>query len=505
MFDLDAELIRQPPNCSLTSADLETIGKRACQRFLFEDTPLNDAIVKLATEYPGISSEQIKRVVEYANQHTFNHLFEKQADKNVEFTIADPADVLRQVNASAQRPIVKVANEYAAAPPQEDHLDLLADFELARIFGMEERLGSTPESFKEVTAAIPGWALGAGAGALTGAGVGAARSSKGQRLEGALRGGAAGGAIGGISGLAAGGGPLGSPVGGVAGGVAGGLLGAQRTKEVARERKLDELVEKGASLEKLAEAVSIERVRAATTDSGGYPDAHPFGDLHQVRSNLQKLAEDGTAARGRNRYLTKEASDRMVHLAKQHLLNDGELGDLVMAMGHVSTADSVKLGMAQIIPMLEHHGWDIIDLRARLAQYEMEKTANQRVPNPDNPFIEAYGAFIKLADGQKVIDDALARTEGLLKEATQLVGKALQKESELAKAAGDMPPFTEQDRPEKVKDIYRALKRDHPDMPAEKKARIAARQGKKGKQKQGPPYKGPITKEGSDFEKYLGL
>jgi hypothetical protein len=30
-------------------------------------------------------------------------------------------------------------------------------------------------------------------------------------------------------------------------------------------------------------------------------------------------------------------------------------------------------------------------------------------------------------------------------------------------------------------------------MPAEMKARIAARQGKRGKQKQGPPYKAPIT------------
>jgi len=52
--------------------------------------------------------------------------------------------------------------------------------------------------------------------------------------------------------------------------------------------------------------------------------------------------------------------------------------------------------------------------------------------------------------------------------------------------------FLKQDRPEKVKDIYKALKRDHPTMPAEMKARIAARQGKPGKQKQGPPYKGPI-------------
>jgi hypothetical protein len=86
----------------------------------------------------------------------------------------------------------------------------------------------------------------------------------------------------------------------------------------------------------------------------------------------------------------------------------------------------------------------------------------------------------------------------------------------LPKEAKDMPHFTEQDRPEKVKDIYRALKREHPDMSAEMKARIAARQGKRGKhpdmstemkariaarqgkrgkQKQGPPYEAPLSTE----------
>jgi hypothetical protein len=69
-------------------------------------------------------------------------------------------------------------------------------------------------------------------------------------------------------------------------------------------------------------------------------------------------------------------------------------------------------------------------------------------------------------------------------------------------AKKDMPSFTEQDRPEKVKDIYRALKRDHPDMPAEMKARIASRQGKPGKQKQGPPYKGKLTKKSAAQEAY---
>lgn len=67
------------------------------------------------------------------------------------------------------------------------------------------------------------------------------------------------------------------------------------------------------------------------------------------------------------------------------------------------------------------------------------------------------------------------------------------------KTSRDMPSFLDQDRPAKVKEIYRALKRDHPEMPAEMKARIAARQGKKGKQHQGPPYKGALTKQALEF------
>lgn len=69
---------------------------------------------------------------------------------------------------------------------------------------------------------------------------------------------------------------------------------------------------------------------------------------------------------------------------------------------------------------------------------------------------------------------------------------------EKTSAKHDMPPFTSQDRPEKVKEIYRALKRDHPDMPAEVKARIASRKGKaspksrKPPETGGPAYKAPL-------------
>lgn len=69
------------------------------------------------------------------------------------------------------------------------------------------------------------------------------------------------------------------------------------------------------------------------------------------------------------------------------------------------------------------------------------------------------------------------------------------------KLARDMPSFTAQDRPEKVKEIYRALTREHGEsaMPASVKARIAIRKGRKTKQARKPPetggpaYKDPIT------------
>jgi hypothetical protein len=63
----------------------------------------------------------------------------------------------------------------------------------------------------------------------------------------------------------------------------------------------------------------------------------------------------------------------------------------------------------------------------------------------------------------------------------------------IEKIAREMPSFTKQKRPAKVKEIYRALKREHPEMPAAMKARIAGRQGKVGKQEVGPPYTAPLS------------
>jgi hypothetical protein len=77
--------------------------------------------------------------------------------------------------------------------------------------------------------------------------------------------------------------------------------------------------------------------------------------------------------------------------------------------------------------------------------------------------------------------------------------------SEIAKVAveggGEHQHFAEKTihdptkKPAKVKEIYKAIKRDHPGMSAEKKARIAFRRGSKSAEdrKPGPPYEAPLS------------
>jgi len=126
-------------------------------------------------------------------------------------------------------------------------------------------------------------------------------------------------------------------------------------------------------------------------------------------------------------------------------------------------------------------------------------------------------SFDKTAEPYSIIDDAVFLSEQLIrlaKEASEV--EATMHEHALCnfdrlppqpveaaidffmpKAAKDMPSFTAQDRPKKVKEIYKAIKREHPGMPAEMKARIAARRGSSSpkKRKAGPPYKGKLARK----------
>ena len=139
MDDMPLGLYRQTTYAKLSPGDLESLGKRASISYLCEGVPLNRAIVKLAQGHPSISPHQIRRVVEFANTTTFQQLFEKQADdKNVEFDVADPGVVLRDLNDGARGSVVTpVPEEYGASPVKTASAAVGADLELMRVFGQE--------------------------------------------------------------------------------------------------------------------------------------------------------------------------------------------------------------------------------------------------------------------------------------------------------------------------------------------------------------------------------
>lgn len=145
MTDLPFGLESKNTFAALSPSDLQSLAKRASVAYLTGGMSLNDAIIKLAREYPSISPHQVQRVVEFANQETFSKLFsdnEKYAsDKNIEFDVADPGVVLMELNNGA-RPAVMSAppDEYSSSPVKLAHSNVEADIELAKIFGVDPAL-----------------------------------------------------------------------------------------------------------------------------------------------------------------------------------------------------------------------------------------------------------------------------------------------------------------------------------------------------------------------------
>src|SRR6185369_3820861 len=141
MSDLPFGLESRNSHAALSPADLQSLGKRASISYLSGEGSLNDAIIKLARQYPSISSHQVRRIVEHANQETFAKLFannEKYAsDKNVEFDVADPGAILHEINSDA-RPFTMTApsSEYGQMPVKVAHdtSAVEADLALTKMF-----------------------------------------------------------------------------------------------------------------------------------------------------------------------------------------------------------------------------------------------------------------------------------------------------------------------------------------------------------------------------------
>jgi hypothetical protein len=96
---------------------------------------------------------------------------------------------------------------------------------------------------------------------------------------------------------------------------------------------------------------------------------------------------------------------------------------------------------------------------------------------------------------------AQAKKDADIERGHEIVRRSMGEHIEALHALIEGMPFLKQDRPAKTKEIYRALKRDHPEMSPEMKARIAIRRSRKTAHARkplksgGPAYKAPITPE----------
>jgi len=473
MSDLPFELARQKTYAALSPSDLETMGRQASEMYLCKEASLNDAVVKLAGQHPSISPDQVKRVVEFANQNTFQALFEKQAgadQKNVDFDIADPGVVLRDLNDGA-RPAVYHATpaEYGQEPVKLGHKDVQADLVLMEMFGVTP----TTPALRKVAADLSGEAAKKG---LTPDEVNPEQLEEGEDVEMehtddpdvAQR-----IALDHLTELPdyytrlaemeeEGKKELGLP---------------EEEDEEEEEPETEDVAEflrenpspsddefhdwaedegfepddaeevayrmaaetaKQASaelgiggfrsdllLEDLRKATSIGSIKEATSRVGTYATNSPHNELVRAYQRLTKLSEDATYAVHRGTRLIKEATDRFTNMASQAILGGTNIGEMAHALEAAAPAPEwVKVGMQHVVNDLITRGVKPAQLDADLTAYQMVKGASVRIANPDSPLVQAFGDYVRVLSRHDELVKSAQYVGGLLKEVTAAMSEA---------------------------------------------------------------------------------
>jgi len=142
MPDTFEALLSTSRGAEVRPESLELCGREASQQFLLKTASLNDAVTKQAAQHPEWTDEHVRRVAEFANQHTYAHLFDKEAGvvRNPVFEYADPEVILAVVHRAGGDLLVKASAAYGAPVP--DYRDALrateSDAMLADLFGAKE-------------------------------------------------------------------------------------------------------------------------------------------------------------------------------------------------------------------------------------------------------------------------------------------------------------------------------------------------------------------------------
>lgn len=146
--ELTNYLMNGSRHASLSAESLELMGKQAANRFLNEGLALNETIAKLAAEHQDINGEQVKRIVEFANNAVYLAKHDQSKTAGAEssypqFELADASRIIQEMSDGA-RPTVTtpVDVEYSKLPQKAKtasvHVSSIKDTVVETMFGIKK-------------------------------------------------------------------------------------------------------------------------------------------------------------------------------------------------------------------------------------------------------------------------------------------------------------------------------------------------------------------------------
>jgi hypothetical protein len=396
MSDLPNHMLQQQSDARPVSGEqLEVLGKKAASRYA-EGTSLNEAVVETVKQ-AGLSPEQVKRVVEFANTAAYLNEFKKEgSSKAIEFDggPADPSEVLKDLNDGGGGSVHDPARSDYGNPP-----DVVI------------KLGAARKKQAWAEHMMPG-----------------TEGYHSDRMRSVLEG---------------------LPANVFTPEAAERDLAEAMGKTASAEDLEGYLLEEAAKEEPKAASVhhrEAEFWEMFGEEKGAEPYVNPAGPLIELK---QKLAAAHDQVNSELTSLEVDyvgATDQMYAEVKQAALGGTTLGNVVAAWSGVApNPEYVKAAFQLMTPRLQQEG---VFASPDEITASIEKVASvDRIVNTKHPLVETFGTFCatlnkmaSLREFKKDVDEGLGQTELLLKKAFQVggaLGKALEVGGKATRATGE--------------------------------------------------------------------
>jgi hypothetical protein len=136
-----AQFLSSGKGQAASAEKLELLGKEAADRLLTSGIPLQDSVMKIASESPDLNSEQIRRVVEFANTSAYLGFHDKAKSAGAghsypQFDLADADQVLDALGSATSLRLSRSIEDpsYCREVPRQKISNAKLEDELERMF-----------------------------------------------------------------------------------------------------------------------------------------------------------------------------------------------------------------------------------------------------------------------------------------------------------------------------------------------------------------------------------